>query len=350
MTATGAEARQDDGNATPTSPSIRSRVAIAIALGLFAATVSWIATHRPGFGVPDFHWWWVGARALLDGQNPYEAVPRIIGPEFRLFHPMPAVLVTVPLALLQPDVALSLFSGLSTATLAFAITKHSFDRLPLFLSASFAHAAVMGQWSLILTAAMVVPWLAFLGAAKPNVGVAMLGQSLSWRAAVGMLAFAVASLVVMPTWPREWLAQLPDSPYHFSPLRTPLGFLLLLALARWRRPEARLLVVLGVIPQSPFVYEALPLFLVPRTRFQTYALVIGSDLALGVYALTRGMETDRFYFLNGLAVVVGMYLPALWMVWRRPNEGVVPAWLERMSTVLPPWIRGQSAATTPAVR
>jgi hypothetical protein len=143
---------------------------------------------------------------------------------------------------------------------------------------------------------------------------------------------------------------LPSSPYHFSPLRTPLGFLLLLALARWRRPEARLLVVLGVIPQSPFVYEALPLFLVPRTRFQTYALVIGSDLALGVYALTRGMETDRFYFLNGIAVVVGMYLPALWMVWRRPNEGVVPAWLERMSTVLPPWIRGQSAATTPAVR
>jgi hypothetical protein len=332
------------------APTLQARVAIALALGLFAATVAWIATHRPGFGVPDFHWWWVGARALLDGQNPYEAVPLIIGPEFRLFHPMPAVVLAVPFALLAPDVALSLVSGLSAAVLAFAVTKESYDRLPLFLSASFAHAAVMGQWSLILTAAMLLPWLAFIGAAKPNVGVAMLGQSLSWRAALAMLLFAVATLVVMPTWPREWFAQLPNSPYHFSPLRTPLGFLLLLALARWRRPEARLLVVLGVVPQSPFVYEALPLFLVPKTRFQTYALVIGSDLALGVYAWTRGMDTERLFFLNGVAVVVGMYLPALWMVWRRPNEGTVPAWLERASAVLPPWIRGQPVATSPATR
>ena len=332
------------------APTLRARVAIALALGLFAATVAWIATHRPGFGVPDFHWWWVGARALLDGQNPYEAVPLIIGPEFRLFHPMPAVVLAVPFALLEPDVALSLFSGLSAAVLAFAVTKESYDRLPLFLSASFAHAAVMGQWSLILTAAMLLPWLAFIGAAKPNVGVAMLGQSLSWRAALAMLLFALATLLVMPAWPREWLAQLPNSPYHFSPLRTPLGFLLLLALARWRRPEARLLVVLGIVPQSPFVYEALPLFLVPKTRFQTYALVIGSDLALGVYAWTRGMDTERLFFLNGIAVVVGMYLPALWMVWRRPNGGRVPAWLERASAVLPPWIRGQPVATSPAAR
>lgn len=342
----------DAGAPTPAKgpPTVEARVSIALALGLFAATVAWIATHRSGFGVPDFHWWWVGARALLDGQNPYEAVPLIIGPEFRLFHPMPAVVLAVPFALIAPDVALSLFSGLSAAVLAFAVTKESYDRLPLFLSASFAHAAVMGQWSLILTAAMLLPWLAFIGAAKPNVGVAMLGQSLSWRAALAMLLFAVATLLVMPTWPREWLAQLPDSPYHFSPLRTPLGFLLLLALARWRRPEARLLVVLGIVPQSPFVYEALPLFLVPKTRFQTYALVIGSDLALGVYAWTRGMDTERLFFLNGIAVVVGMYLPALWMVWRRPNEGRVPAWLERASTVLPPWIRGQPAATSPATR
>ena len=342
----------DAGPRTPAKapPTLQARVAIALALGLFAATVAWIATHRSGFGVPDFHWWWVGARALLDGQNPYEAVPLIIGPEFRLFHPMPAVVLAVPFALLEPDVALSLFSGLSAAVLAFAVTKESYDRLPLFLSASFAHAAVMGQWSLILTAAMLLPWLAFIGAAKPNVGVAMLGQSLSWRAALAMLLFALATLLVMPTWPREWLAQLPNSPYHFSPLRTPLGFLLLLALARWRRPEARLLVVLGIVPQSPFVYEALPLFLVPKTRFQTYALVIGSDLALGVYAWTRGMDTERLFFLNGIAVVVGMYLPALWMVWRRPNEGRVPAWLERASVVLPPWIRGQPVATSPAAR
>src|SRR6476469_6395118 len=87
----------DDSAGTP--PTLIARITIAAALGLFAAAISWIGTHRTGFGVPDFHWWWVGARALLDGQNPYTAVPRIIGPEYRLFHPLPAVLVTVPFAL-----------------------------------------------------------------------------------------------------------------------------------------------------------------------------------------------------------------------------------------------------------
>jgi hypothetical protein len=330
------------GDNEETAPPLLARIAISCALGLFAAAISWIATHRTGFGVPDFHWWWVGARALLDGQNPYEAVPRVIGPAFHLYHPMPAVLVTVPFALLPPDVALSLFSALSTAVLAFAVTRTSYARLPLFLSASFAHAAVMGQWSLLLTAALFLPWLAFLGAVKPNVGLAMLGSSLSWRAAVVMLLVAVVSLAAMPSWPRVWLAELPNSPYHFSPLRTPIGFLTLLALLRWRRPEARLLVVLGVVPQSPFMYEALPLFLIPKTRYQSYALVIGSDVALGVYVLARGIEQSRFYWINGIAIVVTMYLPALIMVLRRPNEGAIPSWLERATAVLPQRFRGRA--------
>lgn len=321
------------------------RVTIALAIGVFACVISWVATHRPGFGTPDFHWWWVGARALLDGQDPYETVPRVIGGQFRLFHPLPAVVLTIPLALLQPDVALSVFSGVSTAILAFVATRDSYHRLPMFLSASFAHAAVMGQWSLLLTAAVLMPPLAVLGAVKPNVGIAMLGQSLSWRAALAMTTFAALTLVLMPGWPREWLAQLPDSPYHFSPLRTPVGFLTLLALLKWRRPEARLLAILGMVPQSPFVYEALPLFLIPQTRSQTYALVIGSDLALGAYLYTKGMPESAFYRINGIAVVVGMYLPAVALVLRRPNEGTLPEMFERFSRYLPSPLRGRA---TPA--
>jgi hypothetical protein len=327
-------------------PSVRARLLIAISLGVFASVISWVATHRPGFGTPDFHWWYVGARALLDGRDPYAEVPRIIGPEFRLFHPLPAVLVTVPLAGLRPDVALSIFSALSSAVLAFAVTRTSYDRLPLFLSASFAHAAVMGQWSLVLTAAFLLPGIAFLGAAKPNVGLAMLGSSLSWRAAAAMVGFALISIVAMPSWPREWLAQLPNSPYHFSPLRAPGGFILVLALLRWRRPEARLLSVMAVVPQSPFVYEALPLFLIARTRFETYALVIGSDIALGVYALSNRQDVSRFFQLNTLAMLFAMYIPALVLVLRRPNDGAVPLWLERASRLLPAVLRGSPAPST----
>lgn len=322
------------------TPSLRARFAIAAAIGLFAAIISWIATHRAGFGTPDFHWWYVGARALLDGRNPYAAVPEAIGSEFRLFHPLPAVLLTVPLAGLPPDWALSIFSAICSAVLAFAVTRTSYELLPLFLSASFAHAAIMGQWSLILTAAFLIPWLAFVGAAKPNVGIAMIASSLSWRAAAAMLTFALLSLIAMPTWPREWIAQLPNSPYHFSPLRAPGGFLLLLALLRWRRPEARLVMAMAIVPQSPFVYEALPLFLVARNRFEVYALVIGSDLALGAYALADRAAVAAFFRMNSLAMLITMYLPTLVLVLRRPNEGTVPHWLERASRVLPAPLRG----------
>src|SRR6185503_738477 len=212
----------------------------------------------------------------------------------------------------------------STALLAWAVTRESYDRLPLFLSASFAHAAIMGQWSMLLTAAMILPWLAFIGAAKPNVGVSIAGAKLSWRALIAMVVFTLLTIPISPAWPATWLESSRSSPFHFSPLRAPGGFLVLLALLRWRRPEARLLTIMGVVPQSPFVYEALPLFLVARSRFQTYALVIGSDIALGVYALARGMERGAYFHVNGIAIVLCMYLPALVMVLRRPNEGAVP--------------------------
>jgi hypothetical protein len=158
-----------------------------------------------------------------------------------------------------------------------------------------------------------------------------------------MTALTLLSLVVMPTWPREWLGQLSGTP-HFSPLRTGVGAVTILALLRWRRPEARLVALLGVVPQSPYAYEVLPLFLVPQTRAQTYVLVIGSDVVMAVNALTRGMDRTTHLLLNSLAIVVAMYLPALVMVLRRPNEGLLPAWLERFSQRFPASLRGRVPA------
>jgi len=325
-----------------TPPTRKARLAAALAIGAFAAGAAWVASHRAGFGTPDFEWWWLTARALLEGGNPYEIVPEAIGPQFQFFNPLPAAVLAVPFALFRADIGLALFSGLSAAILAYVVTRRSFDPLVMFLSASFAHTVVMGQWSLLLTAALFAPSLAFLGSAKPNIGVAIVAALASWRAALAMLAFAAATVVIRPSWPMEWLAVVRTSTFHFSPLGIPGGVLLLLALLRWRRPEARLVAALGVLPQSPFVYEAMPVFFVPRSRPEFYALVIGSDLALGAYAYFRGLPPDQFFRLNGIAVVVCMYLPALVMVLRRPNEGVVPAWLERAAAVLPKRLRGQS--------
>jgi hypothetical protein len=304
-----------------------------------------VASHRPGFGTPDFQWWWLTARALLSGDNPYAVIPAAIGPQFQFFNPLPAAVVAIPFALLRPEVGLALFSGLSAAILAFVVTRRSYDPLVMFLSASFAHTIVMGQWSLLLTAALFAPSLAFLGSTKPNIGVAIVAALASWRAAAAMLAFAVLTLVFRPSWPMEWLAVVRTSSWHFSPLGIPGGVLILLALLRWRRPEARLVATLGLLPQSPFVYEAMPLFFVPRSRAGFYALVIGSDIALGVYAYFRGTPLPESLRINGIAVVVCMYLPALVMVLRRPNEGVVPEWIERAAAYLPARLRGQAVRT-----
>jgi hypothetical protein len=328
--------------ANTNSPAVRSRVLVALAIGLFAGAAAWVASHRPGFGTPDFQWWWLTARALLDGGNPYAIIPEVLGPQFQFFNPLPAAVVAIPFALLRPDVGLALFSGLSAAILAFVVTRRSYDPLVMFLSASFAHTVVMGQWSLLLTAALFAPSLAFLGSTKPNIGVAIVAALASWRAAAAMLAFAALTLVFRPSWPMEWLAVVRASTWHFSPLGIPGGVLLLLALVRWRRPEARLVATLGLLPQSPFVYEAMPLFFVPRSRPEFYALVIGSDLALGIYAYFRSLPMADYLRVNGIAVVACMYLPALVMVLRRPNEGSVPAWLERAAAYLPARLRGQA--------
>src|SRR5690349_12631863 len=77
-------------------PSRRSRAWIALALGAFAFGISWFATHRPGFGIPDFHSWWLAARALLDGQDPYVVVPQAVGTEFHFFYPLTAAVATLP--------------------------------------------------------------------------------------------------------------------------------------------------------------------------------------------------------------------------------------------------------------
>ena len=322
------------------APSPARRLLIAIGIGLFAAGASWFATHRAEFGAPpDFHWTWVAAKALLSGKNPYE-----VGS----YYPLPAFLAAVPFTFFASDVATALFSAVTSAILAWVVTRTSYDRLPLFLSAAFAHGAVQGQWSMLLAAAVFAPALSAAGAIKPNIGLAVLAYRPTWQTALAMLAFAALGLLVMPDWPKQWLGMLGGTPttgtaIHYSPLRSPTGLVAILALLRWRRPEARLFAVMAVVPQSPFVYEVLPLFAVARTRFETYALVIGTDLALAYYALAPKQDMVAFFRNNGIAVFVCVYVPALVLILRRANEGSLPAFVERMTGVLPRWLRGRQA-------
>src|SRR5690349_7686840 len=94
----------------PRAPSRTNRVLIATGIGLFAACVSWVVTHRPAFGAPpDFYWLWLSAKELVHGRNPYAT---------GIVYPLPAFLIAAPFTLFRSDVATSLYSGLSSALLA----------------------------------------------------------------------------------------------------------------------------------------------------------------------------------------------------------------------------------------
>lgn len=127
-------------------------------------------------------------------------------------------------------------------------------------------ALTIGQWSPLLAAAALAPALGALAAVKPTLGRAMLAYRARWRAALPAAAVLAASLVVLPGWPRGWLANLAHVEGHPAPAFTAAGCALLLALLRWRQPEARLLVVLACGPQLLFFADQLAVGLVARTR------------------------------------------------------------------------------------
>ena len=327
-------------------------VAGAVALVVvLARTLRYDAAAAEG---SDFAQLWYGARALLGGENPYLAVGpgRAFDWNAPLLYPMPAVLLAVPLSMLSLPVATSLFTGLGAFALALAVTRVGIGGLVALGSLAYLYALEVAQWSPLLAGAALVPWLGFVLVAKPTVGLALFAYRPTWQAAAGCAALLALSFVVAPGWLHDWLDAVRDGasvalvtdtgsgtadvavgrrpsawPY-VAPLARSAGPLLLLALLRWRRPEARLLLALALVPQTPLLYETVPLFLVARTRQQVMALVALSFAAFLLIRFGTFDSVQAWYDRSGEAILWCLYLPCLALVLRRPNEGSVPRWLE----------------------
>jgi hypothetical protein len=275
-----------------------------------------LAYRLPPASTSDFELVWVGARALLAGRDPYAVVPTT-GTHYPLFYPLTAILVGVPFAAFAFPVARVLWAILSGAAFAWAALRYGRGLPTALLSANFLNAVIQGQWSPLLIAAALVPALSWLLAAKPSIGAALFVAFPSRRAVVAGFGLVAVALVVYPTWPLRWLESL-HTVVHVSPVRSPGGFILLLALLRWRRPEARLLAVLACVPQIIGLYETLPLFLIPRTRWQGYALAgLSYVAAFGQVAAvprTPGMPLETMLAARWPFMLFCLYLPALVMV------------------------------------
>jgi hypothetical protein len=323
--------------AVRTPPPVRTRLALAGSIALGACILHYIAAlrlhHAGDFGIV-----WFGARALFHGANPYV----LVGPGLvydwqwnTVLYPATAMVVAAPFALLPQLAATLLFVWLSTALLAYAITADGWYRLPLFLSSAFIVATFAAQWSPLLTAALCIPSLAWVFAAKPNLGLALLVTSSKLRpikvAMIGGLVLLAASVLWFPGWPMNWLAAIRSISHMHAPIMLPGGAFILLALLRWRRPEARLIIALACVPQTNSWYEALPLFLVPATYRESLVLslisVCGWIFQFQFMTANNEAEYNR---IVGILMVAFIYLPATALVLRRSNNGGLPGIVEVM--------------------
>jgi hypothetical protein len=318
---------QDDSGPT-VAPSRGGRLIAAIIVGLaVAAYVTARGRVYPQW-VADIVQSWVGARALLRGQNPYLAV----GPAgtamylpWPLFYPLPALLVTIPFTPLSLDLFRPIFLGGSSAWLAYVVTRRDYWRLALFGSAAFLGAVASGAWEPLLLAAALTPGAAALYLAKPNIGLA-LASALPFRRAtiIGMGiagAVLVASVLIRPEWVADWRHALASGTHLAGPITRPGGFIALLALAKWRRAEARLLLVLAAVPQTMMLQAALPLFLIARNRTEIVALAMLSYIPylVQLHAATQAIPFQVLTERTGTLIVICLYIPCIVMLLLRPN-------------------------------
>ena len=329
-------------------PTKRERIVFAVVAAVLFASVSWFVSKGIEGYASDWDQVWHGAKASLEGKDPYSVVGPGLAADygFPLYYPYPSLVAMLPLALLPLGIGRTVFVGISAGFLAYAVTRDGRHGIWVLASGSFVGALVTAQWSPLMTAAFLLPWLAPVILAKPNIGLAVAAAIPDGRfygfGLAGSAILLLISFTLEPQWIGKWLDALQEAPHFTPPVLLWGGPLILLALSRWRRPEARLLVALACVPHTTLVYETLPLLLVAKTRRQAMLLSVLSFLVFLLQyvifdvrvpitepqALATFAEWARSV---GTASVALLYLPALIMVLRRPNEGEPPAWWPLLS-------------------
>jgi hypothetical protein len=298
--------------------------------------VTAVGIANPDF-TSDFDQVWAGAKAILEGKDPFAVVGpgREFGWNWPLYYPLPALVALSPLGLLPVIAARAIFAAVSAGLLGWAVTRDGWQRLPIFISVSFLVTIELGQWSALYVAAFFLPAIGAISIAKPNFALPLAAaahrpRTLTWILA-GAILLLVISQVLCPGWHEAWLANIRSAP-HFKPhVLRPLGFLLLLAALRWRRPEARWLLALAVVPQAPSFYDQLLLAVVCLTSRE--ALIFAtSTVVLFFYVGFNTPQPDYASWgrLVGNGTLWICYFPALVMILRRPNTGALPAWVQRI--------------------
>ncbi|HEY1013632.1 MAG TPA: hypothetical protein VGE07_13055 [Herpetosiphonaceae bacterium] len=297
---------------------MKKRILLAALIGLATGLLSYgwmtyynwdVVTQVPGV-LNDFTWPYRGAEVLRAGANPYDAnlEPLPYDHFAPLYYPLTTVLYALPFTYLPLHVGAACFMGLSSALLAFAATAEGWGGLMVFTGPSYWVAFIMLQWGPLLTAAAFLPALFFpLALLKPNLGVPVALVNFTWRRALVWAGLLLLTLLVLPTWPLDWLDNLKAN-QHTIPLLLFPGFLLALSAVRWRDKEGRLFMLLCLLPQRLIIYDEIILWAVAKTFRERALLSIAGWATVLTWMLILDKPTMA---IEERWVLVGFWLPML---------------------------------------
>ncbi len=289
---------------------MKLRIAVSAAIGLASGVFCWFLMKHFHQDAADFRWALHLAHRLLARQNPYDTPLEQ--------YPVTAGLFALPFVRLQPQIAAGTFWGLSSAMLAFGLTRHSFRGLLIFLAYPYWAGLLTVQWSPMIAASAFFPLLLPVTMAKPQIGLPVFLTRASGRGVVACLVVGALSLAIMPRWPELWIAQMKNYE-HFVPLLVLPGPVLSLALFRYRDRDAILLLLAACMPQRWF-FDSFILWLIPKSRREILATVFFSWGA-GIW---RWYYVPHSFTEVGRWAVIFLYLPMLVVVlsrrYRQPDS------------------------------
>jgi hypothetical protein len=290
---------------------VRLRIIVSCAIGAASGSFCWFLLAHFQQGAGDFNWAVLAARDLLAHKNPYREPMQL--------YPLPAALFGLPFVWMRPAIAGGTFYGISSALLAFGLTRQSYWRLLIFLAYPYWAGILTAQWPPLVMASALFPYAAPAAMAKPQLGIPVFFTYLNRRAVLACLVVGAITLVVLPRWPWLWAGNF-GRYEHFIPLLLFPGPLLLLALLQYRRKEAQLLLLMAAMPQRWF-YDTFVLWLIPESRKEI----------LGTALLSWGLGIWRWYHIPHSFQEVGrwefflVYLPMLVVVLARLRSKPAPA-------------------------
>jgi hypothetical protein len=282
------------------------RITVAAVVGLASGTFCWFLLHRLQQSAGDFRWAIHLAERLVAGKNPYDTPLEQ--------YPLPAAFAALPFLGLPREVAGGFFYGISSALLAFGLTRENYGRLRIFLAYPYWASLLTAQWTALIAASAFFPALLPATMMKPQVGLPVFLTRLSRRGVLACILVTAASFAVLPHWVTLWLGQA-HFYEHFIPIVVFPGPLLLLALVRYRDRDAWLLLLCAIMPQRWF-YDGLTLWLIPKSRRE---ILLPAAFSWGA-GIWRWYHQPANFTEVGRAAVIFLYLPMLIVILARSRS------------------------------